>query len=96
MLEEVANALLTGVRLDRWSGGEADQAFTLLRSLPVSVVDQPADLDRAWELSRRYDEHPVSDMLYVALADRTQQHLFTADSRLVAKLVGRTNVIAID
>jgi predicted nucleic acid-binding protein len=96
LLEEVANALLTGVRRDRWSGGEADQAFELLRSLPVALVDEPADVAGAWELSRRYDEHPIYDMVYVALADRIGEQLFTADARLVAKLAGRRNVSGLE
>jgi len=96
LLEEVANALLTGVRRNRWTGAEADQAFDLLRDLPVSLSDDRADLDRAWELSRRYDEHPIYDMVYVALADRLHERLVTADDRLRARLVGRGNVIGID
>jgi predicted nucleic acid-binding protein len=69
LLEEVANALLTGVRRGRWSGAEADAASRCLRRLPARLVDACGDLDRAWELSRRYDHHPVYDMGYVALAD---------------------------
>lgn len=94
--EEVSNALLTGVRRNRWSGTEADRAFELLGSLPVGLVDTRADLEGAWELSRRYDEHPVYDMLYVALADRLHEVLMTADARLVARLAGRGNVVGID
>jgi predicted nucleic acid-binding protein len=96
LLEEVANALLTGVRRDRWTGGEADQAFALLLSLPVALVDYAEDLAGAWELSRRYDEHPVFDMVYVALADRLDEQLVTADARLLARLAGRRNVLGLD
>ena len=96
LLEEVANALLTGVRRNRWTGGEADQAFDLLQSLPVSLVDSRADLESAWELSRRYDEHPIYDMVYVALADRLHEHLVTADERLRSRLAGRGNIVGID
>lgn len=86
LLEEVGNALLTGTRRGRWNGAEADAAFALLRSLPVRLADEPADLDRAWELSRRYDEHPLYDMLYVALAERLEQQLITADTDLRRRL----------
>jgi len=41
---------------------------------------------RAWELSRRYDEHPVYDMIYVALAERLGETLVTADEALVRRL----------
>ena len=46
------------------------------------MVDEPQDLDRAYELSRRYDEHPVYDLLYVAVAERLGEQLVTADERL--------------
>lgn len=84
--EEVANALLTGVRRRRWDGLAADRSFTSLRTMPVRLADVPADLDRAWDLSRRYDEHPVYDLVYVALAERLGQRLLTADSALVTRV----------
>lgn len=86
LLEETANALVTGIRRGRWSGTEADAAFALLRRLPVRLVDEPDDLDRAWELSRRFDEHPVYDLLYVAVAERLGEQLVTADDLLVRRL----------
>ncbi len=88
LMEEVGNALLTGVRRARWDGATADAAFGLLRSLPISLRDEPRDLDRAWDLSRRYDEHPLYDMVYVALAERLQQQLITADEKLRSRLTG--------
>lgn len=94
LLEEVGNALLTGVRRGRWSGAEADAGWLLLRRMPVKVVDTPADLVRAWELSRRYDEHPLYDMLYVAVAERLGQQLITADGGLRRRLVGIDFVVA--
>ncbi len=83
LLEEVAHALLTGVRRQRWSGAAADRAFSLLTRLPVQLADVPGDLLRAYELSRRYDEHPIYDMVYLAMAERVGQHLVTADERLL-------------
>jgi predicted nucleic acid-binding protein len=68
LLDEVGNALLTGVRRGRWSGSEADSAFALLQRMPVQLRDLPGDVARAYELSRRYDEHPLDDMVYVAMA----------------------------
>ena len=84
--EEVANALLTGCRRGRWDGEAADNGFRLLRELPVDLLDERADLDRAWELSRRYDEHPVRDLVYVALAERLGEQLMTADGALLKRL----------
>jgi predicted nucleic acid-binding protein len=96
LLEETANALVTGIRRRRWSGAQADTSFMLLRRLPIHLADQPSDLDRAWELSRRYDEHPVFDLVYVALAERLDQQLVTADDALRRRLVGLPFVVAPD
>jgi predicted nucleic acid-binding protein len=94
LFEEVGNALLTGVRRDRWSGSDADRAFALLRSLPAVVLDSAPDLDRAWELSRRHDEHPLYDMVYLALAERLGQPLVTADQRLRDRVLRPQQVLA--
>ena len=96
LLHEVSNALLTGVRRKRWTGHAADTAYALLRELPVRLVDEPADLDRAWELARRYDDHPVYDMVYVALAERSQTTLITAGEPLRRCLVGLRWVVSPD
>lgn len=93
--EEVANALLTGVRRGRWDGRSADVSYGLLRALPVALVDEPRDLDRAWELARRYDEHPIYDLVYVALAERLGEQLVTADAALRRRLVGLDYVVAL-
>lgn len=86
LLEEVGNALLTGVRRERWSGAQADAAFAALLRLPVQLRDTPADVTRAYELSRRHDEHPLYDMVYVAVAERLRERLVTADQRLVDRV----------
>jgi predicted nucleic acid-binding protein len=88
LLEEVSNALLTGVRRARWSGAAADAAQALLHELPVRLIDEPRDLRRAWELARRYDNHPIYDLLYVALAERQRTLLVTADTALRERLIG--------
>jgi predicted nucleic acid-binding protein len=86
LFEEVSNALLTGVRRSRWSGAEADQAHDLLALLPVRLVDTASDRDRAWDLARRYDNHAIYDMLYVAVAERLRVQLITADAMLRARM----------
>lgn len=84
--EEVANALLNGIRRGRWSGAAADDSYSMLGRLPVRFVDTASDLDRAWDLSRRYDDHPVYDMVYVALAERMRTTFITADDSLRSRL----------
>ena len=88
LMEEVGNALLTGVRRRRWSGSAADGAWSLLRAMPVRLADDARDLERAWDLARRFDAHPVYDMLYVALAERERMELITADEDLRRRLIG--------
>lgn len=88
LIEEVSNALLTGIRRKRWNGVAADRAHTLLRQLPVRLIDEPRDVERAWNLARRYDNHPVYDLLYVAVAERCGAELITADVALRSQLVG--------
>lgn len=94
LIEEVSNALLTGIRRRRWSGAAADRAHTLLGELPVRLLDEPRDLQRAWELARRYDNHPIYDLLYVALAERHRALLITADTALRDRLAGLDFLIA--
>jgi predicted nucleic acid-binding protein len=94
LFEEVANALLTGVRQGRWSGAAADAAHRLLRDLPVRIVDDRRDVNRAWELARRHDNHPIYDMVYAAVAERHRTPLVTADRALRQLLAGHEWVLA--
>ena len=83
---EVQNALLAGVRRGRWSGAEADSAAALLQRVPIRQIDTDADRARAFDLARRYDNWPVCDMLYVAVAERAGDVFVTADQKLRARL----------
>jgi len=83
---EVMNALLTGLRRGRWDGQAADAAAGFAASLPISLHDEERDQHRAWELARRYDNHPIYDMLYVAMAQRLREPLITLDDKLRRRL----------
>jgi predicted nucleic acid-binding protein len=96
LLEEVSNALLTGVRRGRWSGSAADASQALLSDLPLRIVDDSRDLERAWDLARRYDNHPIYDLVYVALAERREMQLVTSDAALRRRLVGLGHLVAPD
>jgi len=87
VLLETSNALVTGIRRGRWDGAAADAAAASLSRLPVRIADLPQDRERAFELARRYDNWPVFDMLYVALAERLGTEFYTADDRLLTRLV---------
>lgn len=94
LFEEVSNALVGGIRRRRWSGAAADTSHRLLLSLPVRVADDRRDLRRAWELARRHDNHPIYDMIYVALAERNGTELITADEALRNRLAHLPWVLA--
>jgi predicted nucleic acid-binding protein len=83
---ECASALVGGVRRNRWTGSDADSAYELLMRLPVQAVSDRRHLERAWELSRRYDNHPVYDMLYAATAEAFDTVFITADETLLQRL----------
>jgi predicted nucleic acid-binding protein len=83
---ETANALLTGIRRGRWSGADADAAAARLDRIPLQRAPSTPDQARAFELARRYDNWPVYDMVYVALAERLGTELITADQRLRTRL----------
>ena len=94
LLLEVASGLLRGVRRRLWTGAEADEGLGVLQKLPVRLVDDFRYLDRAWELARRYDNHPIYDMIYVAVAERAATQLITADQVLSQRLAHLGWVIA--
>jgi predicted nucleic acid-binding protein len=54
----------------------------------------PQDLDRAYELSRRYDEHPVYDLVYVAVSERLGEQLWTADDALRRRLAAMPFIVS--
>lgn len=83
---ECANALVAGVRRNRWTGSEADAAYRILMRLPVRAVSDRRHVERAWELSRRHDNHSVYDMLYAATAQAHGTTLITADETLSQRL----------
>lgn len=83
---EAMNALLTGVRRQRWDGEAADAASSLVAALPITLHDDGRDRHSAWELARRYDNHPIYDMVYVALAQRLGEPLVTVDDKLCRRL----------
>jgi predicted nucleic acid-binding protein len=93
---ETSNALLTGIRRGRWSGADADAAQVRLERIPLRRADGARDVARAFELARRYDNWPVYDMVYVALAERLGTELITADQRLRARLAHLAWVRGID
>lgn len=94
LFEEVRNTLLSGIRQRRWDGAAADGAAEQLADLPLLRADHESDLVRAWELSRRYDNHAFYDMLYVAMAERLDVPFLTIDQRLLRRVADLDWVIS--
>ncbi len=79
---ETANALRTLAARQAITPNVALELFALLQSAPVTVVDHDDALEnRALELAIELG-HPVYDCLYLALAERMERALVTADARL--------------
>lgn len=88
LLVEVANALWRKTTAKEISPREADAAFDLVRQSGIDLRPSGPLLPRAMDVARRLD-HPVYDCVYLALAEREQTALVTADQRLLRRLSAR-------
>jgi predicted nucleic acid-binding protein len=87
VLAEILNAAWKKLRL-----GQIDDAtaYGICRRVapPLVMLAPIEDLAPcAWSLARKLD-HPVYDCFYIALAEREDATLVTADRRLLARLAG--------
>jgi predicted nucleic acid-binding protein len=94
LISEACNALLTGVRAGGLTGAEADASQRLIPDLPIVIDDDARDIDRAWWLARRFDNHPFYDLIYVALAERRGMSLITNDRKLRSRLMDLDFILA--
>mgnify|MGYP006295159283 CR=1 FL=1 len=83
---EAANVLRTLAARQGVSAEQATDLFLLLQTAPVTIVDADDALERrALDLALEL-RHPVYDCLYLALADRMDRQLITADQRFLRSL----------
>lgn len=94
LLVEVANALWRKTTAREISAREADGAFDLVRRSGIDLRPAGPLLPRAMDLARRLG-HPVYDCVYLALAEREEATLVTADQRLLRRLSARELEIAV-
>lgn len=79
---ETANALRTLAARQAITPNVAQDLFALLQAAPLTVVDHEDALEtRALHIAIEFG-YPVYDCLYLALADRMECALVTADTRL--------------
>jgi predicted nucleic acid-binding protein len=61
---------------------EADEAAKSFLNLPVEIVSPSGLVERAWELSKKFERPNAYDSHYLALAENLQREFWTADERL--------------
>lgn len=87
MRVEAANVLRTLTKKKVLEAETAGDLLRLLQQAPMDMVDSDDALEqRALELALELG-HPVYDCLYLALADRLDRILITADKRFLRALV---------
>ena len=83
---EVGNALRTICARQQVSDAHARELFAFVQSAPVAIVDPDDGLERrALDLALHLG-HPIYDCVYLALAERTDRMLVTADRRFIGRI----------
>lgn len=85
---EVAAAIARKVRFEELDVQDGDNAITLwlqfLRDGVITLSPDEADLPHAWNIAVDL-KHPLQDCLYLALAERIEAQLITADAKFAGK-----------
>lgn len=87
LIAEVCNVSWKATRLGRINRLQADAIAVDLPQFFGALVSMASLAPRAVAIAATLD-HPVYDAIYLALAEREQVKLVTADSRLIGKLRG--------
>lgn len=83
---EAGNVLRTLAAKGELSLERAIDLFLFLQTAPVTIIDADELLEqRALELALAL-QHPIYDCIYLALAERTDRTLITADRRFIKAL----------
>ena len=85
LIAECTNALWRRVTMGDLAPTLARDGISRLAAVGVELIATLDDADRALELSLILG-HPAYDCFYLALAERLDVRLVTADKRLIAKL----------
>jgi predicted nucleic acid-binding protein len=87
VIAEVCNAAWKSARLGLITGIQVSEIAAELSRFFGAIVATAPLAHRAVAIAGQLD-HPVYDALYIALAERDNAQLITADSRLVGKVSG--------
>jgi predicted nucleic acid-binding protein len=93
LLVEAANALWKKTSRRELGVAEAEQALTMIATGPLVLTPMTELLARALQMAAVLG-HPVYDCVYLALAERAQAPLVTADERLL-KLSRRRKIAVV-
>lgn len=89
ILIECTNAIRRKVLLKDINQEEGDIAFFLMKEWfkeLIRMIPSVELIERAYELSKELEKHPVPDCLYLALAERDKSILVTADERFFKRV----------
>jgi predicted nucleic acid-binding protein len=84
---EVTSALRKAIHGRRVEAEYGDEAFQAFKSFPIDLHEITGLADSAWAWGRTLHAPRLYDLYYLALADREDCDLWTADRRFV-RLVG--------
>ncbi|MWD27193.1 PIN domain-containing protein [Aquicoccus sp. SCR17] len=85
---EAGNVLRTLAAKQILTNDRAIDLFLFLQTAPVTIIDADELLERrALDLALAL-EHPIYDCVYLALAERMDRRLITADRRFIKTLSG--------
>ena len=91
VLYEVSGAILRAARQDYISFEKAEECrsrlFDVVRQNALRLEHEMADVKRGFEIAMEVT-HSLQDCIYLALAERYDATLVTADSKFVDKLAG--------
>jgi predicted nucleic acid-binding protein len=82
---ELGSAFWKAVRLGRFQRPSAEAAIASLMKCDLPTFSSAKLLERAFQIATKYDRS-VYDSLYVALAEKSNAELITADERLANAL----------
>lgn len=87
LLTEVPSTLRKAVYRERVPADFGEDAFETFKLFPITIHDPRPLMEAAWTWAKTLNAPRLYDMYYLALAEREQCDLWTADRRFV-RLVG--------
>ncbi len=92
---EIASVLRQKVRRAEINAQEGREALDLLRRLNIKLVWDWSLLERAYEMAVELSQSTVYDTAYLALAEREQGELWTADASFARTASQRYQVVRV-